>query len=216
MIAPRVTIDTRYDFNFAMTDSTSLVLSTLALSLSAVTAWLTLFRKGTILMTQPTVIYLGAETARAKAIPPDSKVFLGTLLFATSKRGRIIESIHVSLRRGDRFQNFSVWVYGDEKLRRGSGLFVGETGVEANHHFIAHSDAPKFEFLSGSYRLKVYARLLGDKTEKILFSQDLEITSDIARQMEMSGGGVYFDWAPDLLSYVPHIEPSAKAHAAAR
>jgi hypothetical protein len=31
-------------------------------------------------------------------------------------------------------------MYGDEKLVRGSGLFVGETGVAANHHFLAPRD----------------------------------------------------------------------------
>jgi hypothetical protein len=44
--------------------------------------------------------------------------------------------MYVALSRNETRQNFNIWVYGAEKkLVRGSGLFVGETGVEANHHF---------------------------------------------------------------------------------
>jgi hypothetical protein len=194
-----------------MTDPIALAVSTVALSLSAVTAWLTLFRKGTVRMTQPTVIFLGPETPRTNDQPGTPKVFLRTLLFATSKRGRIIESLHVSLQRSETMQNFSVWVYGDDKLRRGSGLFVGETGVEANHHFITHGDTHNFQFLAGRYHLKVYARLLSDRSHKQLFAQDLDITADIAGRLEKAASGVYFDWVPDVLNYVPHIESSNSA-----
>lgn len=112
--------------------SLSITISALALGISSLTAWLTLFRRGTVKMTQPTVIYFGPDAPRSNSAPP--KVFLRTLLFATSKRGRIIESMHVALSRNETHQNFSVWVYGDERLVRGSGLFVGEAGVAANHH----------------------------------------------------------------------------------
>jgi hypothetical protein len=42
---------------------------------------------------------------------------------------------------GRSHRNFNIWVYSTEKLVRGSGLFVGETGVEANHHFLAPRNA---------------------------------------------------------------------------
>jgi hypothetical protein len=79
---------------------------------------------------------IGPDTPRASDEPPLPKVFLRTLLFLTSKRGRVIECMYVALSRNETRQNFNIWVYGAEKkLVRGSGLFVGETGVEANHHF---------------------------------------------------------------------------------
>ncbi len=31
---------------------------------------------------------------------------------------------------------FSVWAYGDKGVVRGSGIYVGEQGVEVYHHFI--------------------------------------------------------------------------------
>ena len=112
-----------------MTEPISVTISVLALCVSAVTAWLTLFRRGTVKMTQPTVIYFGPDSPRSRDEVPLPKVYLRTLLFATSKRGRVVESMHIALSRNETNQNFNIWVYGDERLVRGSGLFVGETGI---------------------------------------------------------------------------------------
>jgi len=189
-----------------MGDAISVTISVFALCLSALTAWLTLFRRGTVKMTQPTVIYLGPDSPRARDESPLPKVFLRTLLFATSKRGRIVESMHIALSRNETRQNFNIWVYGDERLVRGSGLFVGETGVAVNHHFLAPKDGSSFRFTEGRYRIDVYAHLLGDRGRTLLFSQTLEITREIAERLEEPGCGLYFDWGPDSSRYLPHVD----------
>lgn len=191
-----------------MADSASVAISVLALAVSSVTAWLTLFRRGSVKMTQPTVIFFGPDSPRSSTEVPLSKVFLRTLLFSTSKRGRVIESMHIALSRNETHQNFNIWVYGDEKLVRGSGLFVGETGVAANHHFLIPRDADSFRFTEGRYRLEVFAHLLGDKDPTRLFAQVLEISREIASSLTERGAGLYFDWGPDSSHYLPHVEKS--------
>jgi hypothetical protein len=183
------------------------VISVVSLVVSIATAWLTLFRRGTVKMTQPTVIYLGPDGG-SPLRPGNSlpKVFLRTLLFSTAKRGRVVESMHVAVSRNETHQNFNIWVYGNEKLVRGSGLFVGDTGVEANHHFLLPSDATSFRFQEGRYRIEVFARLLGDKKQTQLFSQALDISRDLASALEEPIAGVYFDWGPDSLRYLSHVE----------
>src|ERR1700730_660906 len=126
-----------------LADPFATTLSVLVLVVSGVTAWLTLFRRGTVRLTQPTVVYFGPDGGLPTRAPKP-KVFLRTLLFATSKRGRVIESMHVTRTRSETRQNFNIWVYGNDKLVRGSGLFVGETGVSANHHFLMPSDGASF------------------------------------------------------------------------
>jgi hypothetical protein len=187
-----------------MVDPISTTISILALSVSGVTAWLTLFRRGTVKMTQPTVIFFGPDPGRAKdsQLP---KVFLRALLFSTSKRGRVIECMYVALSRNETRQNFNIWVYGNDKLVRGSGLFVGETGVEANHHFLIPSDGSAFQFTEGRYRLGVFAKLLGDRHHIRLFSQVLEIPSATAALLEKPDAGLYFDWGPDSSRYLLHV-----------
>ena len=112
-----------------MPQSISIVVSVPALAISVATAWLTLFRRGTVRMTQPTTIYFGADASSS----PSPKVYLRTLLYSTAKRGQIIESMFVKLRRGESIQTFNIWVYGEGSLARGSGLYVGENGVTCNH-----------------------------------------------------------------------------------
>ena len=189
-----------------MADPLSITVSALALGVSSVTAWLTLFRRGTVKMTQPTVIFFGPDTPRAQSERPLPKIFLRTLLFSTARRGRVIESMHVALSRNETHQNFNIWVYGDEKLVRGSGLFVGETGVAANHHFLAPNDGNAFAFTEGRYKLEVFARLLGDNDQTLLFSQTLEISRDTGTLLAEPGAGLYFDWGPDSSRYLPHVE----------
>jgi hypothetical protein len=193
-----------------MADPISISLSVLSLAVSSVTAWLTLFRLGTVKMTQPTVIFFGPDAPRSRdEKSPLPKVFLRTLLFSTSKRGRVIESMHVALMRNESHQNFNIWVYGDDKLVRGSGLFVGETGVATNHHFLVPSDGSSFRFTEGRYKLEIFAQLLGNKMRTRLFSQELDISAESSTALAESHAGLYFDWGPDSSRYMPHVEKRA-------
>jgi hypothetical protein len=189
-----------------MTDPIAISIAILALATSVTTAWLTLFRRGTVKMTQPTVIYFGPDKPRLGEAKPPPKIFLRCLLFSTSKRGRVIESLHVTLSRNESHQNFNIWVYEDEKLVRGSGLFVGETGFAANHHFLTPEDGRSLSFSEGTYQLQVFAHLVGDKQKKLLFAQILEIKREIATALEEPGTGLYFDWGPDSSRYLTHIK----------
>ena len=189
--------------------------STLALAIAAVTAWLTLFRRGTVRMTQPTAIYFGPDGPRSHHDILLPKIYLRTLLFSTSKRGRVIESMHVSLSRNESHQNFNIWVCGEqEKLVRGSGLFVGETGVAANHHFLTPRDGNAFRFSEGHYQLDVFAHLLSDPKPIRLFSQALDVSHELAKALEEKDTGLYFDWGPVSSRYLPHVEKAPRSFGA--
>lgn len=90
-----------------MTDPISKIIAITALCVSVTTLWLTLLRRGRIRMTQPTTFFFGPDGA--KGLP---KVYLRTLLYSTGKRGQIVESMFVKLRRGESVQTFNIWVYG--------------------------------------------------------------------------------------------------------
>lgn len=185
-----------------MTDPVAVAISVLALGVSSLTAWMTLLRAGTVKMTQPTMIVFCWDSH-----PSMPKVYLRTLLFATAKRGRIVEGMHVSLARAETHQNFNFWALGEvDKLSRGSGIFVGESGVTANHYFLPPpNDAGAFEWRGGKYRLGVHARLLGESASRLLFSQDLEVTPEFAQKLQQEGARLEFNWATDSASYVSHL-----------
>ncbi len=184
----------------------ALVVSILALAVSALTAWLTLLRKGEIRMTQPTVIYFGPDGG-SKSLGPPEKIFLRTLLYSTGKRGQIIENMFVRLHREETRQNFNIWVYGDKDLNRGSGLFVSDTGLAANHHFLLPPDGTSFQFSAGRYVLEVFVTNVGTRTPRLLYTVNLEITAENHKALSQPGHGLYFDWGPDAGHYLAHVRP---------
>jgi hypothetical protein len=186
----------------------SLILSLLALVVSAMTAWLTLLRRATVRMTQPTTIYFGPDSTRSgNAVRP--KVYLRTLLYATAKRGCIIESMFVRLHRGETTQAFNVWVYGDDRLRRGSGLFIPESGITTNHHFLLPFDETQYSFLPGAYLLQVFASVVDERATRLLASIYLTVTENDAEELTKPDHGLYFDWSPDATDYSAHIRAAS-------
>lgn len=188
-----------------MTPILGLVISCLALAISAITAWLTLFHRGTIKMTQPTVVFFGPDGD----IKGNPKVFLRTLLYSTSKRGQIVESMFVKLRRRESVQNFNIWVYGEggsSPLVRGSGLYVGHEGVAHNHHFLLPKDGTGYEFLEGDYQVEVYVKLVNSRQSKPLWNLDIILSGQQSDAIKNQGAGIYFDWSSDSKTYHPHID----------
>jgi hypothetical protein len=184
----------------------ALVVSFFALAVSALTAWLTLLRKGAILMTRPTVIYFGPDgRTNVEALP--QKVYLRTLLYSTGKRGHIIENMFVRLHRGETRQNFNVWTYGDKHLSRGSGLFIPEYGLATNHHFLLPPDGTTFQFTTGQYALEVFVTEVGAPAPRLLYTVNLEIRPETFIAFNQPGHGLYFDWGPDAGRYLAHVRP---------
>src|SRR5712692_5013822 len=189
-----------------MADPTATSISLAALVVSGVTAWLTLFRRGTVHMTKPTVVFFGPDGGPKDGVPARPKVFLRSLVYSTGKRGHIVESMFVTLRRAETRQTFNIWVYGDERLARGSGLFVGDTGVACNHHFLLPEDGTHFRFLAGDYQLDVFASLVGFSKTLHLSSITLTVPDQAASQLQDPECGIYFDWGPDSKRYHAHVE----------
>lgn len=180
------------------------VISFLALAISATTAWLTLFRKGTLRMTRPTVIFFGPDGPPSQG--SEWKVYMRTLLYATAKRPHILESMYITLRRGESVQTFNIWVYGEKgRLLRGSGLRVSEDGVVHDHHFVLPKDGTIFHFLPGEYVVDIYARLVNSQDPLLLWRSQLRLTPEQSVAIG-EGSGVYFDWGPDSQSYHSHID----------
>ena len=189
-----------------MTNWISLTISLTALAVSVATAWFTLLRSGELKMTQPTVVFMGPDGGGQRGDKKRLKVFLRTLLYSTSRRGQTIESLHVNVQRGESRQNFSIWVYGDDKLARGSGLFVPPEGIACNHHFLLPEDGAEFPLIAGSYNLRVYAKKVGVSRPTELAVVTLQISQSHAEQLWSDIAGIYFDWGPDQQAYHPHVE----------
>lgn len=179
----------------------SLIISILSIAISAITAWFTLFKRGNIKMTQPSIIFFGPD-----GLGGSPKVFLRTLLYSTGKRGLLIENMYIKLCRMESVQNFNIWVYGEAELVRGSGLYVGENGIAHNHHFLLPKDGTDYIFLKGKYDIYVYAKIVNRKKQVLLGRYKVTLTDEQENLMRKKEAGVYFDWGPDQQDYQSHVE----------
>ena len=184
-------------------------LSLAALAVSLTNAYLTLLRRGTVRMTQPTTVFFGPDGSANDTAAP--KVYLRTLLYSTAKRGQIVESMFIKLRRGESVQTFNIWVHGEHSLVRGSGLYVGENGVVCNHHFLLPADGTRFEFLPGEYKVEVYASLVGRAKALLLATVKLTVAERVAAELQDNQSGAYFDWGPDSQRYHAHVRHKPKS-----
>ena len=181
----------------------AIVIAGTALIVSFITMWVTLFRRGKLKMTQPTTVMFGPDGEHHDG---DPKIYLRSLLYSTAKRGYVIENMFVRLSRGEHRQSFPIWVLGNETLARGSGIFVGEQGVIANHHFLLPPDTDKYIFKAGEYRLEVFARIVGAGNAEKLWSSSLVISESDAVKLARPNNAIYFDWGPDSNRYISIVK----------
>lgn len=120
----------------------------------------------------------------------------------------------VKLRRNESTQNFSVWVYGEKDLARGSGLYVGENGIATNHHFLTPRDENSFHYAEGIYKFEVFAHPVGQRKALKLFTCELPISREDARSLQNSQSGLHFDWAPESQTYLSHVSTRTEAKSA--
>lgn len=187
-------------------DIVSIIVSSLSLVISGLTAWLTLLRKGTVKMTRPSIVAFAFDPP--KGTP---KVFLRTLLFSTAKRGQVVESMFVKVRRSESVQTFSIWGYGDKPpLVLGGGVHVPHEGVASYHHFLPPNDGTRYEFLPGEYVIEVYASILGGKSPLLLHRIQLTLNEQHAAAMRDKDAGGIFNWGPDSGKYLAHLDKAPR------
>lgn len=183
---------------------TPLLLSVVSLLLSVTVAWLTLFRRGNLGMTQPMLIGFLWENEQPK-------VFFRTMLYATGKRGHIIEALYLKVRRGETTQTFNFWMYGETReLKIGSGLRVGDEGVSSNHHFLPPKGVSTFTFSGGEYAIDAYARILNRRAPVLLSTVRVFLPQDLAAALSDQAlsnhtMGVLFTWRPDSSQYLGEV-----------
>lgn len=164
------------------------VISVVSFLVSGTALWLTWFRRGRLAMTKPTLIFFGYDTKPLL----EPKVFLRTLLYSTSARGQVVETMYVKLCREGSEQIFSFWGYGEtNKLTHGSGLFVGQTGVSYNHHFVLSVQHQEYQFVAGHYSIAVFARVVGSRTPIKLTEISLTVSKDEAAALRGHLGILY-------------------------
>ena len=180
-----------------ITLSFSSVVAVISLFVSVTVAWLTLFRRGTLHMTQPVQIAFLYEAEKPK-------IFLRTLLYTTGKRGYVIEGLYLKVKHAGSTEMFGFWAYGERNaLMVAGGLRVTEEGVAYNHHFLQINEHTYFP--GGSYEIAVYARIVNRRTAKPLATIKVALSEEEATRLHLDRG-VLFTWNPDTKIYHPSFD----------
>jgi hypothetical protein len=159
---------------FMNTATISLVISIVSIGLSAGTFWWTGLRRGSLKITRPSIVFFGYDGSNAK-------VFLRCLLYSSSARGQLIEHMFVRIAGPQSERLFTFWGYGETKaLSAGSGLFVSQTGIALNHHFVSSVHDEPYLFAAGCYTIEVMAKVIPRRRPITLQNIAIELTDDQA------------------------------------
>ena len=174
------------------------VFSFLSLGVSGTTAYYTWLRRGRLAMTRPTLVSLGYEPGNR----PTAKILLRTLLYSTSPQGKMVERMFAKLVCGGSEQVFGHWGHGwTTELSPGSGMFVPQTGVSANHHFTLAAHKPHYDFAAGDYTIQVLAQEAGQTTPTLLWELKLTVDAQQAGALAQREG-VLFELEPETQGYI--------------
>lgn len=194
-----------------MADPITATISLTALVVSCTTAWFTLFRRGTVKMTRPSFVAFSYDVSSDK--PPLAKIFFRTLLYSTGKRGHAIENMFLIVHRGLEKQTFDIWGHGeDKKLSRGSGLFVGESGIAVNHHFNPLLQLPQQFFIAGEYKLDVFVELVGKNKPCCIATLKMTVPHNANQDMLGHTAAIWFNWEPTIKNYHGSVEKKPLTH----
>ncbi len=180
------------------------LISAVALVISLFTLWFTSLRRGAVRSTHPSFIAIRYDFIAGKA--PQAKIFFRALLYSTSKRGQVIESLSLRVREGSRNVEFSFWGLGDKDLIRGSGLFAPDTGVATNHHFNPTDAETPFLFSGGLYSLELFAKLVGTESPISLWNVTIDVPAEVFGTSIAREKAIFYSWSPAKRSYIVSIE----------
>jgi hypothetical protein len=138
----------------------------------------------------------------------EPKIFLRTMLYATGKRGYIVNALYLKVFNSGGEHIFSFWTVKTENpMTIGSGLKVDENGVSADFHFLPPKEAHNFQFVEGEYDISVIAGVVNQKSSLLLWKLKLALSQEQAKAMRPNMlNGVFFNWQPEQGSYHSYIE----------
>jgi len=114
--------------------------------------------------------------------------------------------MYVVLASEGRKESFILWGYGDQNLAVGGGIFVGEQGLVANHHFLNSPLNAPYQFKNGACRLEVFAKLIDRTKSLLLFSTDLFINEEQCAALSHPRNSIIFVLNPGDRTYSSYVD----------
>ena len=178
------------------------LLSSIAILISGITLYYVNFWGGKLYMVKPSQVWFGFSKPGKKG----AAIFIKSLLYTSGLQGRVIESMYVTLNKGETKQSFNIWNIGQKaNMYRPGGLRVNKGGYLGDHVFLLPKNSQEFQFSDGKYLLEIFARIAGDTAPKKLQSIKLIVPTDLSNKAS-DKRGIYFDLHSDATDYVVSID----------
>jgi len=180
----------------------TLLVSLLAVFISAIALYRASFHRGRVRMTQPTPVLLSRDP---RGLP---KVSMMTMLFTTGTQGHVVESMYSVIHRGSTVLAFPQWSYSGGNRPGSAGLYVPSGGIPLQHEFVGAPDSSDFQFTPGDYLLETFALPLTAKRGPLRLDRAaLTIPAGIPVQNTV---GVMFTWLPSEKRYAAESSSSSQ------
>jgi hypothetical protein len=180
-------------------DYATIIISSIALIISAFNLWLTVLRRGKIRMVHPPLITFTRDGPGGP-----QKVVLRSLLFSTGNRGNLVESMYVILSKDGKRWEYPIWNCAENSPNSavpGGGLFIGRDGASYYQHFLSLDGEACVSFEPGLYHLEVFATVLGRRRPHLLRAVDLYVPELVSPTQSLR-----YDWNPVSKKYHPEIK----------
>jgi hypothetical protein len=187
-------------------DGVAISVSIFALALSCVTLWLTEFRRGRLVLSQPTVFYFGWDKTEVDSLP---NIMFRAALFSTAARGTVLESLYLRVVNDGNSWVLPSWRYGERsELVKGSGLYVGREGHSGDHHFNLISTDSDFYYGTGLYKIEVWYKRHAKKSTLLGQYEMMLSASNMSADLSDRQSGILWTWDPIALSFHPEARPN--------
>jgi hypothetical protein len=140
------------------------------------------------------------------------KFFMRTFMYSTGAKGLAVENLFLRVRKDDESYRFDFWDHSESgKLTVGSGLFVGPTGVVADHHFNLRGSPDTLLFAAGTYTVEVFAvlirgRFFGRGGNPMLTEIEFDIDGQQSAELiQILSRELHLYWDADERRYVGEI-----------
>jgi hypothetical protein len=169
----------------------AIVISLFSLLLSVLTFYLLYLRKGKIQLTQPTIVrfqnYKDDEYGR--------KIALRAHVFNSAARGGIVENMWLTIQNKNMTQVFQLWGFSNERdgIERATGFYVSQEGNIFSCYFCPRFQNRSFKFVSGDYKIEVYASAFNQQSTKKISEINLLLTSENCEQLEAHQAEISFE-----------------------
>ena len=187
--------------SLTLIDISALGISIFALIISALTFYFSHAYAGKIKMSKPNQIWFGFANPSRKA-----HILLKSVLYSTGAQGHIVERLYARLESNSSSQEFSSWVIGKQTdTYKPGGMRITKEGYMGDHHFIFPNDGTSYIFKTGNYSLKIFAKIAGENSDKLLREVNLNIPNHLSAELS-SSKGIYFNFHSSDGNYIAELD----------